>query len=171
MLSPEQERERALKVAELYGQRLLRPEPLYTKPLNLSPATKSALVLAIPPVAFAALLDIYRNNNYSNLTDVQAASMIFIPSLMAVFAITVIVIRYVYTKLNNSYTFSNSVFWIGLAVVVGFSLTLFQLTTGSGMQSPIEIMARIVIFAVCIGLISIVALTSLVRIFYNRNKS
>lgn len=169
MLSPEQERERALKVSQLYGQKFIKPGALNAKPLSLSPAIICGLVLAIPSVAFATLLNIYRNTSYWNLSDVQGASMIFIPSLMAIFAIAVISIRYVDEKLNNSYTFSTGVFWIGLILVAGFSLSLFELTTGSGMQSPLEIMTRIAVFAVGIGLVSLTVFVALVRIFYGHN--
>jgi hypothetical protein len=169
MLSPKQERERALKVSQLYGQTLIKPRAMDAKPLSLSPAIVCGLVLAIPSVAFATLQDIYRNTSYWNLPDVQGASMIFIPSLMAVFAIAVVSIRYVYAKLNNSYIFSTGVFWIGLCLVIGLSISLFELTTGSGMQSPVEIMARIGLFTAGIGLVSVMVFVTLVRILYRRN--
>lgn len=170
MLSPEQERERALKVSQLYGQKLIKPTALNSKPLNLSPAAFSGFVMAIPPVAFVTLLNIYQNTNYWNLSDVQGASMIFIPSLMAVFVITVVATKYAYQKLNNTYGISDSAFWIGLGLVAGFSLTFFKLTTGSGMQSPLEIITRTAIFAVGIGLVSLVAFITIVRIFYKSQK-
>lgn len=172
MLSPEQERERALKVAQLYGQSpaSLRDASIVVRArLDLSPAVVCGLMLAIPSIAFAILLNIYRNTSYWNISDVQGASMIFIPSLMAVFGITVAAIRYVNEKLNNSYTFSIGVFWIGLGLDIGFSLSLFELTKGSGMQSPLEIMARTAIFAIGIGLVSVAAFTALVRVFYRHN--
>jgi len=98
MLSPEQERQRALKVSQLYGQKYIKSRPLNARPLSLSPAVVCGFVLAVPSVAFAILLDIYRNTSYWNLSDVQGASMIFIPSLMAVFVSAVVAVRYIYDK-------------------------------------------------------------------------
>ena len=170
MLSPSEEKQRALKVSELYGRPLNRRISKETPAFKMGDVVISSVVLSTPFITFAILFDLYENSSYSYVADIQGASFIFIIGLFEVVLFGIPLIRYARARLDNSYVFSNSLFWIILFIIVGYCFSMFQLITGSSSQAFLEVSIRLTVFVLSTFTVSVLSTVILAKFFYKLSK-
>jgi hypothetical protein len=161
MLTDKEQKARALKVSSLYLT------PLKQSPKALAsrmPTLKAATLFSIPLFCANTLYNFYFLGTYTNVTDIQAASILFIVLLFGLFGLFVICFRASFAMLYNTYSRGGTIFW--LVFVTTFTLVPFirVLTTGSAGQGILELLVRCSIFALSCTLLTGLIFVSITKI-------
>lgn len=168
MLTPEEERQRALRVSQLYGAPLPHPATPVVAPVpfHASKAIAGGLLAVTPAVLCGWVVNLYQHLQYYTLTDVKAVSILLIPGLLALVIATLVLWHYARKSLDNAYPFGSRLFWLGLFVIIGVSLPLFTFLEGPAEQPLTEIIIRSVIFTVLEYVMSVIVFMILASLIH-----
>jgi hypothetical protein len=167
MLTDKEQKARALKVSSLYLTPLKQsPKALASRieTYKWMPTLKAATLFSIPLFCANTLYNFYFLGTYTNVTDIQAASILFIVLLFGLFGLFVICFRASFAMLYNTYSRGGTIFW--LVFVTTFTLVPFirVLTTGSAGQGILELLVRCSIFALSCTLLTGLIFVSITKI-------
>jgi len=166
MLSDEEEKARALKVSKLYLTPLKRKTDAtsWTETFNWSITLQAAVFLAVPLIFANTLYDFYFLNTYTNLADIQAASMIFIVMLMATVGLFILCFRAGFNAIYNRYATGRTIFLLSLIAIISIVPFVRTFTSGSTGQELAELVVRCSIFAVACLILTTVIVALITKI-------
>lgn len=148
MLSDEEQKARAIEISKIYpapGSRQSLTETVKEE-FKLKPTVLATFLFSIPLIFANTLYDFYTLGKYTSTADVQAASIVFILLLFALFITFVVCFKACHTILYSNYSASSSIFWLSL-VTISVVLPFFRLLiSGQPGQALPELLIRSSIF-------------------------
>ena len=158
MLTEDEQKKRAQKISSLYLTPLKRnnDETLIAEKMRWRPILAAALFFCVPLIFANTLYDFYFLGTYTNVADIQAASILFIVMLLALFAAFVICFKASFDVLYNTYSNARAIYWLSFVATFTFVPFLRIFISGKDGQSISELVVHDSVFAgACIVLTSL----------------
>ena len=166
MLSDEEEKARALKVSKLYLTPLKRKTDAtsWIEKFSWSVTIQAAIFMAVPIILANTLYDFYFLSTYTNLTDIQAASMLFIVMLILIGGLLILCFRASFNTIYNRYATGRTIFLLSLIAGISFIPFIRTLTTGAAGQELPELVIRSSLFAAACLVLSIIIFAVITKV-------
>lgn len=165
MLTPEEERERAIEISKLYNHAPEKSRAARAETLNLfkwSEVIKPAALLVLSGIAVNILITVFTNVGYGFKEDVAAAGMLFILASLAGWFFVYKAGRYFYNKLYDATKNFSLMFWSSLFFLVPVFFLLRNLTIDASDHNFLSILLQLglhglLFIAVSISFIALLA--------------
>jgi hypothetical protein len=168
MLTPEQEKQRALKISQLYYEpsKTLN-DPTVEVPYSFDSrfSFKLSLLFVLPLIITNIVFSFYFDMTYLSPSDIQAASIVFIMALMVIGVVLYQSAKYFYNQLSLRYQSYKAIFWATTFLLLPLLLFVRFLLAGMLPQSIPELIVRCVVFSLIASIVAVVGIGYISNVF------